>query len=322
METKVIGTDLDNRYWFHARAIGFREAYRDFSTIPWWLNPWAVRAQLRVRRFSLTWDVRATDKGMIVDLFHQETETRETGGQYERILKYLVCVVAKTRAQARIRVQACLDHGPFVEYAVEKTDAAEVAAIENTPAATRAIADQTAVHPLIGGEYTPSVPEIHLADSLDDMASVIRIELSESQLRRQITRIQQYRRRVYGKGQFSIEFQLDAQTNERMLAILATVAAEDEGVLVASVSLTNDDPDVAVTLVLSQDEVDEIQERAKERRLASGEVARWRYPLAEEELDEFYDNAQTAIDTASPGIVGKNLFAEETETNSGAKINA
>lgn len=203
MKTEVIGTDLDHRYWFHIRTTGFRETYRSFSVLPRWLNPWAARARLRVRRFSLTWDARATERGVIVDLFHQDTETRETGGQYERILRYIVCVVAETRAQARTQVKACLDHGPFVEYTIEELDAEKAAAIKATPAATRAIADQKAVHPLIGGKYTPSVPEIHLADSPDDIAGIIRMELSQSQLQHQLTRIQQYHRRVYGKGQFN-----------------------------------------------------------------------------------------------------------------------
>lgn len=322
MKTEVIGTDLDDRYWFHARTIGFRETYRSLSVFPRWLNPWAAHARLRVRRFSLMWNVRATERGLIVDLFRQGTETRETGGQYERVLEYIVCVVAESRTQARSRAKSCLDHGPFVEYSIEELDAEEETVIEATPAATRAIADQTAVHPLIGGEYTPPVPEVHLADSPDDIAGVIRIELSQSQLQRQITRIQQYCRRVYGKGQFSIEFQLDDRANERMLAILATVAADDEGTLVASVSLTDDDPEVAVALVLDRKEVDEMRERAEERSLASGETARWRYPLPGAALDEFHDNARTAMEAESPGVVGKSPFVEAVEANDGVKINA
>ena len=179
MDVEVIGTNLDTRYWFHARTVGFRETYRSFSLLPRWLNPWAARARFRTRRFTPTWNARAAEEGMIVDLFHQGTETRETGSQYERILGYIVCVIAETREQARTRTKACLDHGPFVEYTIEELDAEEAAVIEATPAATQAIADQTTVHPLIGGEYTPAVPEIHLADSPGDIAGIIRIELSQ-----------------------------------------------------------------------------------------------------------------------------------------------
>jgi hypothetical protein len=290
--------------------------------LPRWLNPWAAQARFRTRRFSPEWDASPVDEGLIVDLFRRGVKTREADGQYEYILENVLCVIAETPVQARTRAKACLDHGSFVEYTIEELDTEEAATIETTSAAKQAIADQTAVHPLIGGEYTPPVPEIHLADSSDDIAGVIRIELSQSQLQRQIARIQEYRRRVYDWGQFSVEFQLDAQTNERMLAILATVAAEDEGTLVASVSLTDNDPEVAVAFVLDRKEVEAMQERVKERHPATGEMARWRYPLAETTLNEFHDNARTAIDTDSPGVVGKSPFAGAAEADAGVEINA
>jgi hypothetical protein len=258
---------------------------------------------------------------MIVDLFCRGTETRETGGQYERILDYIVCVVAETHTQARTQAQECLNHGSFVDCTIEELDETEVAAIETTPTATRAIEDQMAIHPLIGGEYTPSVPEIHLSGS-DDIVGVVRIELSRAQLRQQITRIQKYRRRVYDLGKFSVEFQLDKQMNERMIAILTAIAAEDEGTLIASVSLTDGDPEVAVAIVLDRTEVERMRDRAGERDLATGEMARWRYPLTEESLDEFLDDARTAMDAEAPGVVGERSFVGTGGVDDDVTINA
>jgi hypothetical protein len=323
VEAEVIGTNKDNRYWFQARITGFRESYPVVAVLPTWLNPWAVRARSRTRRFTPEWDDwTPAENGMIVDLFCRGTETRETGGQYERILDYIVCVVAETHTQARTQAQECLNHGSFVDYTIEELGETEIATIETTPTARRAIEDQIAVHPLIGEEYTPSVPEIHLVGSSDDIAGVVRMELSRAQLRQQISRIQKYRRRVYDWGQFSVEFQLDKQMNERMLAILTAIAAEDEGTLIASVSLTSDNPEVAVAIVLDRKEVERMRDRAKKRDLATGEMARWRYPLTEGSLNEFLDDARIALDAESPGAVGEHSFVGTGGVNDEVTINA
>jgi hypothetical protein len=323
VDVEVIGTNKDNRYWFQARITGFRESYPVVAVLPTWLNPWAMRARSRARRFTPEWDDwMPAENGMIVDLFCRSTETCETGGQYERILDYIVCVVAETHTQARIRAQECLNHRSFVDYVIEELGETEVATIETTPTARRAIEDQMAVHPLIGGEYTPSVPEIHLVGSSDDIAGVVRMELSRAQLRQQIARVQKYRRRVYDWGQFSVEFQLDEQMNERMLAILTAIAAENEGTLIASVSLTDTNPEVAVAIVLDRKGVERMLDRARERDLATGEMARWRYPLAEKSIDGFLDDARTAMDAESPGVVGESPFVGTGGVDDGVTINA
>lgn len=313
METEVIGSDSDDRYWFRARIVACRESYRRLYGVPVSVNPWAIRAHSRVRRFDPEWDGwTPRDAGILIDLFCENTEINEADGQYERIMEYVVCVVAETSSQAHSRAKTCLRNGSFTQFDIDEVDTEGVATIEATPAATRVMADQTSVHPLIGGEYTPPVPEIHLAGPTEDIAGAIRLELSRSQLHEQMARAREHRQRVYDWGRFKPEFVLDQQTNERMLAILSAIAEEDEGVLVASVSLTADEPEVAVVIVLDHEWVERIRKRATNRD-SEEETAQWKFPIAESSLDQFLDHADTAVNTTAPRVVGPSPFIELNE---------
>lgn len=317
MKTEVIGSNLDSRYWFRARIVACRESYRRLYGVPAPVNPWAIRARSRVRRFDPEWDGwTPRDAGILVDLLRRDTETHEEDGQYEHIMEYVVCVVAETRSQAHSRAKTCLRNGSFVQFDLDFIET-EATTLEATPAATRVMADQTSIHPLIDGEYTPPVPEIHLTSPSDDVAGVVRLELSEAQLREQITRAREHRRRVYDWGRFKPEFELNGIKNERMLAILAAIAEEND-VLVGSVSLTDDEPDVAVALVLSHEWVERIQNRATHRVFdgTKEETATWKFPIAESSLDRFLENADTALNTESPRVVGPSSFVgdEDAET--------
>lgn len=321
METEIIGSNLDDRYWFRARIVACRESYRSLYGVPVSVNPWAIRAQSRVRRFDPEWNGwTPRDAGILVDLFCENTEISETDGQYERIMEYVVCVVAETSSQAHSRVRTCLRNGSFVQFDIDDDDR-ETATLEATPAAAQVIADQTAVHPLIGGEYTPPVPEIHLAGPTEDIAGAIRLELSRAQLHEQMERAREHRQRVYDWGRFKPEFVLDRPTNERMLAILSAIAEEDEGLLVASVSLTEAEPEVAVVIVLDHEWVERIRDRATNRAL-EGETAQWKFPIAESSLDQFLDHADTAVNTTSPRVVGPSPFIELDGTTDAETISA
>lgn len=322
MKTEVIGSDQDDRFWFRARITACREPYRRLYGIPTSLNPWAIRAQSRIRRFAPEWNGwTPRDAGILIDLLKQSEKTVEEDGYYEHILEYAVCVVAETSSQARSRAKTCLRNGSFLQFDLDAVGAKEAAALEATPAATRAIATQTAIHPLIGGEYSPPIPEIHLTSSSDEIAGVIRMELSREQLKEQISRVRTHRRRMYDWGRFKPEFELDQQLNKRMLAVIDAVAEDDTGILVASVPVTEDEPEVAVVLVLSHEWVKRIRNRATNRDF-DVETVHWKFPIAESSLDHFLEYANEAIDTTSPRVVGPSPFVEPNEMTDAEMISA
>lgn len=273
-----------------------------------------MRARSRVARDTPEWDdwtPRAA--GFLVDLFQRDASTREHNGQYEHVMEYVACVVAETSSQARSRLKIHLEHGSFHEFDLHEIDPDAVDSLESIPATTQAIDHQMTVHPLIGGEYTPHIPEVHLGtDTSGTSAGVIRLLLANQQLESQITRAREHRQRAYDWGRFKLSFDINKPGNERLLTILNAIADNERGTLVGSVSLT-EAPDVALALVLDIDQVDRILQLASHRTVEAGETAQWKVPLVDSSLDRFLVHAETARDTETPAVVGPSPFLDATD---------
>ncbi|RRJ32167.1 hypothetical protein [Halocatena pleomorpha] len=314
MQTSVIGSDRDERYWFRVQVVARQESYRQLYGVPARLNPWAMRARSQVTRYTPHWDdwtPRAA--GFLVDLFQREAAVQEHDGRYEYVIEYVGCVVAETRSQAQSRLETHLKHGSFHSVDLHEIDAETANRLESTSATTQAIEHQIAVHPLIDGEYTPHVPEIHLSvDAGETIIGVVRLVLSREQLTTQIARAREYRKRAYGWGRFNLSLDVSKYRNERLLAILNAVGDNDHGALIGSVSLT-ETPDVALALVLSHDPVEQLLQLATRRTVQAGETAQWNVPLEDASLDRFLTHAERALETEAPTVVGPSQFLDADE---------
>lgn len=314
MQTNVIGSDRDERYWFHAQIVACRASYRQLYGVPERFNPWALRARSRVTRDTPTWeDWTPRAGGFLVDLFQRDASTREHNGRYEHVMEYVACVVAETSSQARSRLKIHLEHGSFPEFDLHEIDPDAADSLESTSATTQAINHQMAVHPLIGGEYTPHVPEIHLGTDTSGMiAGVIRLLLSTEQLETQIARARNYRQHAYDWGRCKLSFDLNQPRNDRLLTILNAIADNERGTLVGSVSLT-EEPDVGLALVLDNNQVDQMLQIAMHRTVGAGETAQWKVPLVESSLEQFLAHTKTALETETPAVVGPSPFLNGTD---------
>lgn len=315
MQTNVIGSDQDERYWFHARIVARRESYRQLYGVPPGLNPWALRVRSRVGRFTPEWGGwTPREAGFLVDLFQRDAVTRERDGQYEQIREYVACVVAETGSQARSRVETHLEHGSFDGFELHEIERGDATDIESTPAATRAIEHQTAVHPLIGGEYTPHVPEVHLGtDTEGTIGGVVRLLMADEQLQTQVARARERRQRVYDWGRFKLSLELGQPANEQLLTILGAIGDNERGTLIGSVSLTDETPDSALALLLDHDRVDRMLDVATRRSIDPEETAQWKVPIAPASLDRFLTHAETALETDASTVVGPSPFLDANE---------
>ncbi len=273
-----------------------------------------MRARSRVTRYTPHWDdwtPRAA--GFLVDLFQRETSVREHDGRYEYVIKYVGCVVAETHSQARSRLETHLEHGSFHSVDITAVDDETTARLESIPSTSQAIEHQMTVHPLIGGEYTPHVPEIHLSvDTGKTVVGVIRLLLANEQFKAQLARAREYHQQAYDLGRFKMMFELNKSRNEQLLTLLDAIADNERGALVGSVSLT-ETPDVALALVLDHDLVDRMLQLATRRTVQTGETAQWKVPLVEASLDRFLIHAEEVLETEESTVVGPSRFLNADE---------
>ncbi len=316
MRTNVVGSSTDERFWYHADLVVDQEPYRSTGVVPTAINPWAIRARRRISRHTIdwgSWTPRAA--GVFLDMFKRSASIDDRGATYERRRECVICVVADDQESARTRVELVLDQSPYREYELEALSEKRIAAVESQPVVASALRQQSAIHPLIGGTYTPQLPECHLPATADErVLGLIRVGLPAAALREQLDRAQEYRRRDYDLGQFKVELRLGATPHKRLLSIVQAIDANETGSIVGGISLSSDTTDCSLGIPIDTARLARMQSLRDRSEAADNDVIHWKFPLCDDSLSQFCTTAEKLLAADTPGVVGSNQFESIAQT--------
>lgn len=309
---EVIGSDEESRHWFEAEVAVRRESYWSPSLLPGRLNPFRFRAQRRAN--SLPDWTPELDIENPVHIFVHDQRLHDENGQIERVDDYYIYTVAKKRDEAREQVTAHLETGPFRQFDLSAPDPKDVEKLEEAPAVQEAKAEYRQFNPYVNGEYSPDLPEVHLLAITDTetISGVVWIRMNRAQMREEIARAQDFQQRDTEDGEaFWMNTMMNDTETERFMTILDSIDSDNqENWVCAPVSIANE-PEVSVAVILNGDVVDRIRHAAGYPELQDNEMSIFGFPIPDFYLDEFIENAQTAVEMDSPAVAGMNLLQRD-----------
>ncbi|WP_330631621.1 hypothetical protein [Halocatena halophila] len=316
MRTNVVGSSTDERFWYHADLVVSREPYRSTGLVPTAINPWAIRARRRISHHSTDWgEWTPRAAGVFLDVFERSESIHDHGDQYERRRECVICVVADSRESAHTRVELVLDHSPYREYEIEELSEDRAGAIASQSVVAGALRQQSVVHPLIGGTYTPHLPECHLPVNSDEkVLGLIRVGLPASALREQLDRAEQYRRQSYDLGRFKVELRLGGATHERLLSIMRSIDANESGSIVGGISYSSEKTDCSLGILIDATRLERMQSLSDRSNASENEVIHWKFPLCDDALSQFCTTAEEVLVADTPGVIGPNPFESTART--------
>lgn len=308
MDIEILGSDEESRHWFEAEVIVRSESYRSLPLLPRWLNPSRFLAR-RQASTELDWTPEP-DIGNSVQIFVAEQRCSDEIGEFEQVHTYFIFAAAEGRDQAREQVTSYLEAGPFHQFFLAAPDQDEIEQLEEAPAVREVKSEHRQFNPFVGEEYSPSFPEVHLLafNDRETVSGVVWLRMNRAQMCEQIARAEDFQQRNDAEEPFLMQTMMNDGEAERFLAILDKIDAENgDGWVCAPVSVANE-PEVAVAVVLNAETVSRIRHAAGYPEIQDREMHIFGLPVPDFYVDEFIENAQTAVEMNSPGVAGMNFL--------------